>query len=271
MSALVSSWGFRGTIVAKENPTELVEILVDVLEDRLRKRLFQMESKPLGLATGRTMQPIYTSLVSRLKDWPKPKMDSLLEGWCSFNLDEYVGLSNESTDSFAAFMAQFLGTPLSLTPDKLRLPDGCAKDPQKEALLYAEQLKTLGGVGIQLLGLGVNGHVGFNEPPCGSDSSCRVVSLSAETRKQNAFAFRGDPHLVPRNAITLGMQEILDAEEIHLVVTGATKANTLYSLLNEPMSECLPASWIKQHNNICLWCDYSSLTKVVQQFSPLCL
>ena len=95
-SDLVSSWELRGKIVVQKNSTELVELVVDVLEDRLRRRLFQPESKPLGLATGRTMQPIYTSLVSRLQSWSKPDLEILLGGWCSFNLDEYVGLSDES-------------------------------------------------------------------------------------------------------------------------------------------------------------------------------
>jgi len=102
-----------------------------------------------------------------------------------------------------------------------------------------KEFKVHGGKGVQLLRLGINGHVGFNEPSCGPDSLYRVVSFSESTRKQNGYSFGGDPSLVPSSAITLGLKEILYADEIHLIVTGTDKANVLYSLINEPTSEYL--------------------------------
>jgi len=261
-SVLIPFCEFPGRVTVEKDSARLVELVVDLLEDRLRRRLSQLDPKPLGLATGRTIQPIYTALVSRLRSWPKADLEKLLGGWCSFNLDEYIGLVEGSPDSFAAYMARYLGDPLGLTFDQLRIPNGCPENPQKEASSYVKQLKLFGGLGTQLLGLGINGHIGFNEPPCSSHSSCRVVPLSASTRKQNAFSFGNDPNLVPTHAITLGIEEILFAEEIHLIVTGASKANILHSFINKSASECLPASWLRQHNNLFLWCDYAAFSKV---------
>ncbi len=235
---------------------------MDVLEERLIKRLSESFPKPLGLATGRTMEPIYQALVARLRSWPKQNLEPLLDGWSSFNLDEYVGLSKGDADSFSAYMNRHLGSPLRLGSDKLLIPDGRSKDPIEEADLYRKHLKSLGGLSIQLLGLGMNGHVGFNEPPCHPDASCRVVDLSSATREQNASSFAGDLGRVPTNAITLGLSEILLAEEVHLIVTGKAKSSVLHSLLNEPASEFLPASWLRQHSNLFLWVDHSALSKV---------
>ena len=114
-------------------------------------------------------------------------------------------------------------------------------------------------MGLQLLGLGSNGHVGFNEPPCGPLMACRVVQLSAATRQQNAGLFGGDPQRVPEAAITLGLKEILAAEEIHLVVTGSGKAAILKKLLDDEPSEQLPASWLRQHPRVWLWVDRAAM------------
>ena len=123
-------------------------------------------AKPLGLATGRTMEPVYGALVEQLGALPSRERQELLAGWSSFNLDEYVGLGPGDPESFAASMERFLGAPLGLAPGQLRLPDGLAPHPEREARRYGQAIAAAGGLGVQLLGLGDNGHVGFNEPPC---------------------------------------------------------------------------------------------------------
>ena len=119
------------------------------------------------------------------------------------------------------------------------------------------------GIGLQVLGLGGNGHVGFNEPPCGPDVPCHVVTLSAETRHQNAALFGGDPTAVPEQAISLGLREILAADEIHLLVTGSGKASILRRLIrsSEP-NEHLPASWLRQHDCVSIWADADALSQL---------
>lgn len=213
---------------------------------------------PLGLATGRTMEPVYAALVRRVRALPEGEQQQLRRHWCSVNLDEYVfppGGPRPDPRSFRAFMAAHLGAPLALPADRLHLPDGGAADPHQEAARYRQALAALGGLGLQLLGLGVNGHVAFNEPPCAAQVCCRVVTLSASTRRQNAAAFGGDAAAVPRQAISLGLAEILAARRLLLVVTGAAKAGVLARLLQEPPSAALPASWLQRHPAVMVVAD----------------
>ena len=215
--------------------------------------------KPLGLATGRTMEPVYAALRLQLGRLRPQERQAIRDGWLSFNLDEYVGLAADDPRSFAAFMADQLQRPLGLRADQVRLPDGLATDPQAEAHRYATALAAAGGLGLQLLGLGGNGHVGFNEPPCAAEAPCRCLELSPATRAQNAGAFGGDAGAVPARAITLGMLEILAAERILLVVTGAAKAGILRRVLEEPPHDNLPASWLQGHPAVTVIADAAAL------------
>jgi glucosamine-6-phosphate deaminase len=215
--------------------------------------------RPLGLATGRTMEPVYGALARRLDALPAREAEVVRRNWCSFNLDEYVGLGPADPRSFAAEMEVRLTAPLGLDPARVHLPDGLAADPQAAARRYGEAVAAAGGIGLQLLGLGLNGHVGFNEPPSGSDLPCRCLTLSAATRRQNAAAFGGDPAAVPELAITLGLREILAAERLLLVVTGAAKAEVLHRALQEPPSPSLPASWIQRHPAVTVIADQAAL------------
>ena len=224
----------------------------------LRDRL-QWPDQPLGLATGRTMEPVYGALVQAVHALPRAEQQRLRERWLSFNLDAYVGLAPSDPESFAAFMARHLQQPLALGMDQVRLPTGLAADPGAEAQRYASDLARCGGLGLQLLGLGLNGHVGFNEPPCPATAPCRCVELSSTTREQNAAAFGGDAQAVPERAITLGLAEILAAQRLLLVVTGAAKAGILARLLAEEPSPELPASWLKRHPQLTLVADQAAL------------
>lgn len=227
--------------------------------ERVAARLLQARQDqphlPLGLATGRTMEPVYGALVRRVRALPPGEQQRLRERWRSFNLDEYVGLGPEDPGSFAAAMARQLAVPLGLAPDRLQLPAGLASDPAQEASRYGAAVAAAGGIGLQLLGLGLNGHIGFNEPPCGAETRSRCVTLSASTRAQNAGAFGGRPEAVPARAITLGLAEILAARQILLVVTGAAKAAVLRRLLQEPPNPDLPASWLQRHPAVTLIVD----------------
>ena len=219
----------------------VAERVADALLQALR------DGATLGLATGRTMLPVYAALRRRLAALNAPERRALLAGWRSFNLDEYVGLGPEDPRSFARFMQEQLGDPLQLPPGVLQLPDGLAADPQAEARRYGAAVAAAGGIDLQLLGLGNNGHVGFNEPPCSADAPCRSLPLSPATREQNAGAFGGAAGAVPSHAITLGTAEIRAARRLLLVVTGAAKAQVLRRCLLEPPGPELPASWLQGH------------------------
>ncbi len=216
--------------------------------------------KPFGLATGRTMVPIYRTLVKRLKNWPTAEFEKLRSSWLSFNLDEYVGLSETDLCSFKAYMSEHLVQPLGLNPSQVNIPNGRARNLKEESHSYTKRLSQCGGFSFVLLGLGINGHIGFNDPPCGPESSCRVVTLSGATRQQNAFSFGSSSNSVPKQALTLGISEILQADEIHLIVTGIEKADVLDLLLKSSCSRSLPASWLLKHQRVFLWVDQDALS-----------
>ena len=237
--------------------------LTEALAERLEHQLRRPMRRPLGLATGRTMEPVYAALVKRLRRWSNEDLEALRRRWLSFNLDEYCGLDRADPRNYRQFMVRHLGEPLQLPIDALQLPDGAATDQTTAAAEYRSALQRAGGIGVQLLGLGNNGHVGFNEPPCRADQACHAVVLSEETRQQNAGLFGGDPARVPAKAITLGLQDILAAEEIHLVVTGPAKAEVLQRLITLPAPDPgLPASWLQGHPNVWLWADQAALPTV---------
>lgn len=227
--------------------------------DLLLGELQAIPRLPLGLATGRTMTPVYAALAARIEGLPAATRQALTGRWRSFNLDEYVGLPPEDPRSFAAAMRRDLVGPLGLEPRSVAVPDGLAADPQREARRYGAAIAAAGGIGLQLLGLGENGHVGFNEPPCNADVLSRCVSLSEATRRQNAAAFGGDPAAVPQRAITLGLADILRSGRILLVVSGPAKAAVLRRLLNEPPSPSLPASWLRGHPGLRLIVDRAAM------------
>lgn len=226
-----------------------VAAAVDGVAERAAGLLLQAleAGGPVGLATGRTMQPVYAALRRQVAQWSESRCQRLLSRWCSFNLDEYVGLGAADRGSFAAEMAAALAVPLGLAPGCLQLPDGLAADPDVEARRYGVAVATAGGIALQLLGLGSNGHVGFNEPPCPRQAPSRCLELSPATRHQNAAAFGADPAAVPERAITLGTAEILAAREVLLVVTGGAKAEILRRSLQESPEPGVPASWLQTH------------------------
>lgn len=216
----------------------------------------------LGLATGRTMEPVYAAWCNQLLALPAVECARRLAGWRSFNLDEYVGLGASDPASFAAFMHRHLIAPLGLARHQVQLPDGLAADPQQEAQRYATAVAVAGGIDLQLLGLGSNGHIGFNEPPCGADAPCRCLLLSEATRQQNADAFGGDPAAVPQQAITLGTREILSARQLLLVVTGGSKAEILRRTVLMDPQEAVPASWLQQHPGLRIVADQAATARL---------
>tara|TARA_Y100001968_G_scaffold208936_1_gene192027 strand:+ start:535 stop:1326 length:792 start_codon:yes stop_codon:yes gene_type:complete len=250
---------FTAEIIRAKNPNLLAESFVDLLENYLSNNLKKEDHKPLGLATGRTMVPIYRSLVSRLLKWPSSDLDELRSTWLSFNLDEYIGLPRDDSRTFSSYMRTHLADPLGLDLKKIRIPDSESKDPKNESRLYAEELTNKGGIGLQVLGLGSNGHIGFNEPPCSLESTCRVEKLTLSTRNDNAFAFQDDLQMVPSKAITLGLKEILEAQEIHLIVTGTSKSKILNTIINSSVDRDLPASFLRLHPDVIIWADDQAL------------
>jgi len=204
-----------------------------------------LRAKPdlvLGLATGRTMEAVYRRLATLHRD------TGLDFSRCrTFNLDEYLGLAPAHPGSYHRYMAEHLFRHVNLRPENCRLPDGTAPDPEAECRDFEARIRAAGGLDLQLLGLGVTGHIGFNEPPAPFDAPTRVVELDERTRAQNAGVFPGGLEAVPRRALTMGVGTILSARSCLLLVTGASKAAILQEVLHGPASPAVPATALQVH------------------------
>ena len=198
----------------------------------------------LGCATGRTMEGIYDQLVELAET---ESID--FAGVSTFNLDEYVGVQPDSEQSYRHYMEKYLFSRVNIDRANTFIPDGTAPDPERAASDFEEELGARGGIGLQLLGLGNNGHIGFNEPLSSFASRTRVVPLAPHTREQNAGNFGGDPDNVPTTAITMGVGTILEAREALLIVTGAHKAEILARVVEGPLASRVTATALQLHPN----------------------
>ncbi|MET3926786.1 glucosamine-6-phosphate deaminase [Devosia sp. 2618] len=211
-----------------------------------------IQAKPkltLGLATGNTFRAIYADLVALYE-----KGGFSLAQAKAFNLDEYVGLAADHPASFATYMKQHLFNHVDFAPGAARLPEVAGGDIAAACAAYEQAIATAGGIDLQLLGIGRNGHIGFNEPGSPFDSRTREVALTASTQSANAVDFPPG-EAVPPTAATMGIGSILDAREIVLVVTGAHKAEALHRAFHaDPSIDC-PASALHRHHNVHVFCD----------------
>lgn len=199
----------------------------------------------LGLAAGATPQLTYELL--RLR---RPALDRA----SVILLDEYVGLDPNHHASFRAQIRSQLTDPLGLPAERLHTLNGTADDPTAECERFETLIAELGGVDLQLLGLGRNGHIGFNEPGSPHDSRTRLVHLAEQTRIDNAAAF-GSPDAVPRQALTQGIGTILQARRLILLATGAHKAAAVAATIEGPIDTRLPASALQRHLNAAVVID----------------
>jgi glucosamine-6-phosphate deaminase len=203
----------------------------------------------LGLATGGTMEPIYARFVEKAL---RRRLD--VSALTSFNLDEYVGLSAGHPKSYCAYMRQHLFQHLDFDASRLYLPDGLAHDLDRHSQEYSTKMQQCGGIDLQLLGVGANGHIGFNEPGTPFDSCCHVVQLSERTRMDNSRFFEGNA-IVPASAITMGMSEIMRAREILLVATGEGKAEIMAEWYASEVTEAIPFTVLKRHARVKILLD----------------
>ena len=203
-----------------------------------------IEAKPsavLGVATGSTMEPIYQQFIQQALH---AQLD--VSGVTTFNLDEYIGLGGTHPQSYHYYMHQHLFDRLAFTQSQTYLPDGLCTDLAEQCQQYSALIRQLGGIDLQLLGIGTNGHIGFNEPGTSFESRTHVVDLSEQTRLDNGRFF-SDIQQMPTQAITLGLKDIVEAKEILLIATGAGKAKVMADLYASTIDESMPASIVKQH------------------------
>jgi len=207
----------------------------------------------LGLATGHTMIPVYGELVRMHEEEGLSFSRATV-----FNLDEYAGLGKGHPDSCSRYMMERLVSQTDLPGPSFNIPDGTAPDLEAECASYERKIKQAGGIGLQLLGLGRNGHIGFNEPGSAPDSRTRVVELSPETRELNAADCR-ELREVPPKALTMGVATIMEARSILLLVTGWSKAGILRRVLESGPHPDIPATFLHQHPDVTLVADRQAM------------
>lgn len=211
----------------------------------------------LGLATGSTPVATYKELISRVKD------GSLSFNGCqAFLLDEYVGLPKEHEQSYHSTIRREFTSHIDIADEDVHGPDGTNPDPHAAAADYEELLKNSGGVDIQILGVGTNGHIGFNEPSSSLNSHTRLKTLHPQTVADNARFFDSEED-VPRHVLTQGLGTISRAKHLMLLATGEGKADAVHALVEGPLSAFCPASVLQWHEHATVICDEAAASKLV--------
>lgn len=210
----------------------------------------------LGLATGSSPIGTYKQLI----EWFE-KGDLDFSEVKSVNLDEYKGLSKDNDQSYYYFMNHNLFRHVNINLDNTYIADGIAKDSDAECTRYNKVIQSLGGVDLQLLGLGHNGHIGFNEPGQAFEKETHLVELAESTIEANSRLFE-NPNDVPRYAYTMGIKNIMQAKKIVVIVSGEDKAGIVKEAFFGPVTPGVPASILQMHNDVTIVCDEAALSKV---------
>ncbi|MBI2433038.1 MAG: glucosamine-6-phosphate deaminase [Candidatus Hydrogenedentes bacterium] len=203
-----------------------------------------LEVKPhlaLGLATGRTMERLYSILAEKHH---QERLDFSLA--VTFNLDEYIGLPPEDPNSYRSYMNRHLFNRINIDRRNTFLPNGLAPDLDAECRLYEERIRDFGGIDLQLLGIGRVGHIGFNEPLSAMQSRTRCKALTPETVAENSRLF-DDPAKMPKRAITMGVGTILECKRCLMLVTGKEKAAIVAKAVEGPITSMISASALQLH------------------------
>ena len=242
------------SLVLVDDPRHAAKLVVDEIDELCRQQRGRNRPLVLGLATGRTPVAVYDELVRRVE---AGKLD--LEGAIAFNLDEYCGLSAGDPRSFAAWMRVQLFDRLGWPASRVHIPAGdiAPSERERHCADYEAAIRAAGGIDLQLLGLGRNGHIGFNEPGSPCESRTRPVRLATETLADAAADFGGGA--VPQFALTMGIGTILEARRVRLLAFGERKRPALRRALTPPADAQLPASFLLQHPDARFFVDAAAI------------
>lgn len=210
----------------------------------------------LGLATGSTPVGTYQQLIDHYQ-----KGDLDFSAIRTVNLDEYKGLSGEHDQSYRYFMNHNLFSHVNIDLNNTNVPNGLEEDSEKECSRYNQVIRSMGGIDLQLLGIGGNGHIGFNEPAPVFEKETHLVTLTEETRQANARFFASIDQ-VPTHAYTMGIRNIMNAKKILLLASGESKAATLYDSFFGPITPQVPASVLQLHPDCIVIADEAALAVV---------
>jgi glucosamine-6-phosphate deaminase len=216
--------------------------------DVVAQRLEERPSAVFMLPTGITPLGMYRRLVEMYRSGELTFTEATF-----FNLDEYLGLAPDHAASYHVYMKENFYGLVDADPARVFVPDGTAPDPEAECERYEAAIAEAGGIDVCVLGIGRNGHIGFNEPGAPFDSRTRVVQLSESTRKVNAGDFEADR--APERAMTVGMATIFESRDVLLLASGTNKAGAVAAAMEGDVSESVPASMLRSHPNASLFLD----------------
>ena len=231
-------------IVIVGSAKDTAKVALDSIKETLKKK----PNSVICFPTGSSPLPLYNAMVEDFK-----KKNTSYKDVITFNLDEYKGLGSKHNQSYRYFMDVNLFNNIDINTNNINFPNGVLKDLKAECERYHKLLEE-NHRDIQILGIGSNGHIGFNEPGTSFDSTTHVVSLSASTIRDNSRFFTSIKE-VPKQAITMGLSEIIDSDKIILIATGINKAKAVRDCVKGPIDESCPASILQKHDNVLLILD----------------
>lgn len=245
---------------SNEGSAHVARLIAEFIKEKQKKK----EKCVLGLATGSTPKSLYKELV-RMHRQEKLSFKNVI----TFNLDEYYPINNNALQSYNRFMKTHLFDLVDIHPKNIHIPDGeIKKEKIKEnCRLYEKMIEDAGGIDLQILGIGNNGHIGFNEPGSGIYSKTRLITLDNSTRIANAYEFANISQ-VPRLAITMGISNILKSKKIILMAWGSSKAPVIKKAVEDDDSEQNPASLLQNHDDITFVVDEAAASELTRNKSP---
>ncbi|MCL2541812.1 MAG: glucosamine-6-phosphate deaminase [Nocardioidaceae bacterium] len=233
-------------VVPLHEPAEVAALAADIVEEQVRRR----PATVLGVATGSSPMATYTELIRRHRAGTGPSYGDVT----TFTLDEYVGLPDGDPQGYRTTILRELACPLGVPQQQVAAPDPTASGLPTAGERYEDLLANAGGVDLQILGIGANGHLAFNEPGSSLASRTRIKTLTAKTRQDNARFFH-DIEDVPRHVLTQGLGTILDARHLLLIATGHAKARAVAAAVEGPLTASCPASILQMHRRVTVLVD----------------
>jgi len=224
--------------------------------DLVESQIKTFPDSVIGLATGSTPLGLYEELIKR-----HGEHDLSFAGVKTFNLDEYVGIPSNHAQSYRTFMDENLFSKIDIQPSNTQVPDGMAENPLEVGPAYEKMIADAGGIDLQVLGVGTDGHIGFNEPTSSLSSITRVKTLTQQTIEDNSRFFRPE-EFQPKLAITMGIKTILDARRIILLAHGENKAEAIRDMVEGPLCAMCPASALQLHPRTTILIDEAAASQL---------
>ncbi|OGG02066.1 MAG: glucosamine-6-phosphate deaminase [Candidatus Glassbacteria bacterium RIFCSPLOWO2_12_FULL_58_11] len=243
-------------VIIKESYDQISLLAAQIIADLVHHR----PRASLGLATGSTPLGAYRELIRMHRE---EGLD--FSQIVTFNLDEYVGLAEDNDQSYHYFMWENLFKHINIIPANVHIPDGNAKDLEEACEHYEMEIDDHGGVDVQLLGIGSNGHIAFNEPGSSLGSRTRIKTLTQQTRRDNARFFASIDE-VPKYCVTMGIGTILEARKLLLLANGASKAEAVAAALEGPITASVPASAVQLHPDVTFIIDKAAAAKLKREY-----